>query len=279
VSTKLSRTLCACLLVCAASARAQAPSVPPTARVAYDARAVAALDAGVFSAHHARSGLPYRLLAPTRPAPPGGYPLVVILHGSGAIGADNQAQIGALAKAWALPQVMAEFPAYVVAPQFPARTADYAPGPDGALQSHANPPLQAALALVDELAARYRIDRRRIYVTGFSMGASGVWQALLTRPGLFAAAVPVAGIAPPRAEAVRLKQVPLLVVHGDADKENPPESDLAMVQALRATGNDRVELVMYAGLEHEIAPEILYGRWWRKWMFEQIRRVSSMNLK
>lgn len=267
--TNFSRILCACLLVCAVSARAQAPSVPPNARVVYDAGAVAALDARVFTAHHARSGLPYRLLTPTRPAPPGGYPLVLVLHGSGAIGTDNQAQMGAFAKSWALPQAMAAFPAYVVVPQFPARTADYTPGPDGILQSHANPPLHSALALVDELAARYRIDRRRIYVTGFSMGASGVWQALLARPDLFAAAVPVAGIAPPRAEAGRLKNVPLLVVHGDADTENPPASDLAMVKSLRAAGNARVEMVMHAGLEHEVAPEVLYGRWWREWLFRQ----------
>jgi predicted peptidase len=267
VSAILLRILCACLLACPASARAQLPSVSPDKRVAYDARAVAALDAGIFGAHHATSGLPYRLLKPSRPAPPGGYPLVLVLHGSGAIGTDNQAQMGDLAKAWALPQVMAAFPAYVVVPQFPARTADYTPGPDGILQSHANPPLQSALALVDELAARYRIDRRRIYVTGFSMGASGVWQALLARPGLFAAAVPIAGIAPPRAEAIRLRSVPLLVVHGDADTENPPGSDLAMVKALRAAGNQQVELVMHAGLEHEIAQEVLYGRWWREWLF------------
>jgi predicted peptidase len=137
VSTMIVRMLCACLLACAACARAQAPSTPADARVAYDARAVAALDAGVFSAHHARSGLPYRLLAPSSPAPAGGYPLVLVLHGSGAIGTDNGAQIGAFVKSWALPQAMADFPAYVVAPQFPARTADYTPGPDGILQSHA----------------------------------------------------------------------------------------------------------------------------------------------
>jgi predicted peptidase len=269
VSAILLRILCACLLVCAVSAQAQAPSVSPDRRVVYDARAVAALDDGVFTAHHAHSGLPYRLLAPIRPAPPDGYPLVLVLHGSGAIGTDNRAQLGALAKAWALPQVMGGFPAYVVVPQFPARTADYTPGPDGALQSQAYPPLQSALALVDELAVRYRVDRRRIYVTGFSMGASGVWQALLARPELFAAAVPIAGIAPPRAEAIRLKKVPLLVVHGDADTENPPQSDLAMVKALHAAGNTRVELVMHAGLAHEIAPEIVYGRWWRDWLFKQ----------
>lgn len=270
MSAILMRILCACLLACATSAGAQ-PAVAPDARVVYDARAVAALDIGIFRAGHAHSGLPYRLLVPAGPAPADGYPLVLVLHGSGAIGADNQAQLGALATAWALPQVMAAFPAYVVAPQFPARTADYTPGPDGALQAHANPPLQPALALVDELAAHYRIDRRRIYVTGFSMGASGVWQALLARPGLFAGAVPIAGIAPPRADAVRLTKVPLLVVHGDADTENPPGSDLAMVQALRAAGNERVKLVMHAGLGHEIASEVLYGRWWREWLFEQRR--------
>lgn len=242
---------------------------PPAGRVDYDAREVAAVDTDAFAALRSAAGLPYRLLSPSAPAPAAGYPLVLVLHGSGAIGSDNRAQIGAFAKAWALPQARAEFPAYVVVPQAPARTADYMPGPDGILQAHAHPPLQAMLALVEELAARHPVDRRRIYVTGFSMGASGAWLALLERPGLFAAAVPVAGIAPPRSEAARLRDVPLLIVHGDADTENPPAADLAMAAALGAGG--KAELVVHAGLGHEIAPEILYGRWWRTWLFAQAR--------
>jgi predicted peptidase len=261
------RLLFLSLLLAAGPVFAQSPH----ARVAYAAREVAAIGADSFAALQSAAGLPYRLLTPSRPAPANGYPLVLVLHGSGAVGADNRTQLGPMAKSWALPQAMAEFPAYVVAPQFPARTVAYVDGADGALESFARPPLQAALALVDELAARLPVDRRRIYVTGFSMGASSAWQALLARPDLFAAAMPVAGIAPPRSEAPRLRDVPLLVVHGDADTENPPGADRAMVEALRAAGNTRVELLLHAGLAHEVAPEILYGRWWREWLFRQVR--------
>lgn len=266
---------CTCLLALGVSATVRAQSTPaaaaPGARVTYDAAAVDAVDDAVFRAARSAAGLPYRLLAPAGPAPRAGYPLVLILHGSGAIGADNAAQIDALAKSWALPRVRAEFPAYVAAPQFAARTAHYKAGPDGASQSLANPPLDAALALIDELAAHHPIDRRRIYVIGFSMGASSVWHALLARPDLFAAAVPMSGVAPARARAAALRAMPLLIMHGNADTTNAPASDVAMVKALRAAGNTRTQFLMYAGLPHDIALEVVYGRWWRTWLFSQAR--------
>ena len=48
------------------------------------------------------------------------------------------------------------------------------------------------------------------------MGASTVWNAVGLRPGLFAAAIPVAGVPNPElADAVA--QTPLWIVHGNAD--------------------------------------------------------------
>src|SRR5690242_15718896 len=49
--------------------------------------------------------LPYRLLAPPVVRPGTRYPLVLQLHGSGAIGTDNHAQIGAFANGWLRPDV------------------------------------------------------------------------------------------------------------------------------------------------------------------------------
>ena len=54
-------------------------------------------------------------------------PLIVVLHGSGAIGDDNRRQLGKLALSWAAPAIRAKFPAYILVPQFPERSANYAP--------------------------------------------------------------------------------------------------------------------------------------------------------
>lgn len=46
-------------------------------------------------------------------------------------------------------------------------------------------------ALIDEVAEAYQVDKSRIYIIGFSMGAAHTWCMVNQYPGLFSAAVPV----------------------------------------------------------------------------------------
>lgn len=216
--------------------------------------------------------LAYRLLAPQRIETGRLYPLVVQLHNSGGIGTDNRAQIekDASARAWALPGVRADYPAFVLAPQFSERSANY-DDPKTPHAAFAAPQLSAALELIDAFVAAHPVDPQRIYVTGFSMGGSSAWLAALARPGFFAAAVPVGAIAPDRAQAAALARLPILALHGDADTENPIASDREMIAAIRAAGGRRARLREYAGLEHQPPGDFIPGRWWRDWLFAQRR--------
>ncbi|MDB5456432.1 MAG: hypothetical protein JWP92_2017 [Caulobacter sp.] len=211
--------------------------------------------------------LPYRLLSPA-PAPGRRYPLVLVLHGSGAIGVDNQAQLGPFLKGWAAPGLE---PAFVVAPQVPARSANYQPGGDGLLASVPGPPLASVLALVDDLSARLPIDPRRVYVVGFSMGGSAALNALLPRPDRFAAAVAFSPVPPDRDMAGVLAHTPILLVHGARDDENPIEPDRAMFAALKAAGG-RARFIEYDTLDHRVPPDMLVGADWRRWLLAQKRR-------
>ncbi|MCX7805274.1 MAG: alpha/beta fold hydrolase, partial [Planctomycetota bacterium] len=49
------------------------------------------------------------------------------------------------------------------------------------------------LAVMDAVAADLRVDRSRVYVTGWSMGGTGSWNLACRYPDRFAAAYPVAG--------------------------------------------------------------------------------------
>lgn len=217
--------------------------------------------------------LPYRLLMPPSIESGQRYPLVVQFHNSGAIGNDNRAQIArdVSARAWAIPAVRARYPAFVLVPQFPVRSAHYddARAPRNAYADASQ--LNAALALIEAIAVEHPVDRDRIYASGFSMGASTVWLAAVARPGLFAAAVPISGIAPQRSHAPALTALPLLVLHGDADLENPIGSDREMVTAIRAAGGRRARLREYVGLEHQPPGDLIPGEWWREWLFTQHR--------
>jgi predicted peptidase len=264
--------LLAGLLLCACASNRPIEHVP--APPPLDANVAKALpDADFASAQFvARDGthLPYRLLPPLDPQPGARYPLVLVLHGSGAIGDDNRSQLGALARGWAAPALRARYHAYVLVPQFPVRSADYDSASAPRI-AHATSALSAALELVDAVVARHAVDRTRIYVTGFSMGGSAAWLAPLLRPDLFAAAMPISGIAPDRNDAARLRDVPLLVLHGDADRENPIDADREMVARLHASNAPHVRLREYAGLAHEIPGDVPLGTWWRDWLFAQRR--------
>ena len=227
--------------------------------------------AGTFTASDGTT-LPYRLLAPAQIEPGRHYPLVVQFHGSGAIGSDNRAQIERdfAARAWAIPAIRARHPAFVLVPQFPVRSANY-DDPATPRVAIATPALSAALELVDAVIARQPVDRTRIYASGFSMGGSATWLSLLARPQLFAAAMPISGIAPDRARAAELTRIPMLVLHGDADTENPIDSDREMVAAIRAAGGRQIRLRSYVDLQHLPPGDLVPGDWWRDWLFAQHR--------
>lgn len=243
--------------------------IPPIDRSQVASVPLEAFESGEFVARDGMR-LRYRLLPPQDPQPGQRYPLVLQLHGSGGIGDDNQRQMETMAKAWALPDVRSRYPAWVLVPQFPIRSANY-DDPKVPRSAQASPALAAALELVDHVVAARAVDRQRIYATGFSMGGSAAWLAPLLRPDLFAAAVPVAGIAPPSDQGQPLIALPLLVLHGDADTENPIDSDRRMVAHLHALGGKQVRLREYAGLAHMPPADQLPGTWWRDWLFAQRR--------
>ncbi|MEP6765641.1 MAG: dienelactone hydrolase family protein, partial [Gemmatimonadaceae bacterium] len=198
------------------------------------------------------------------------FPLILMLHGSGAIGDDNTAQLGALAMSWADSAVRREFPAYVVVPQFSERSAYYeVDSTDGLPRSRSGSQLRAALDLVESLLRVEAIDTSRIYVMGFSMGASAVWQVLLLRPHTFAGAIAFAGIPPERATASLLMHENIFVLHGDADTENPPQADWAMLAALRRSGGTSALHKEFPGLGHEVPSSFVADISWRRWLFSQ----------
>jgi predicted peptidase len=239
-------------------------------------RKIAVAPAAQFSAadFNATNGVKivYRLLVPAA-SKQEKLPLVVMMHGSGQIGTDNQKQLGWLARSWAHPDIQPHFPAYVLVPQVPARSADYQPAKDDGLQmSFARPPLEAVMQLIEHTMKNYDVDASRVYIVGFSMGASGAWNALVLRPDLFAAALPIAGVAPDRQLASVIAKTPVMIVHGNADTDNPIASDRAMFAALRALPNPQVQLKEYAGLDHSVPADMVFAMAWREWMFAQRRK-------
>lgn len=206
--------------------------------------------------------LPYRLLRPERVAPGRRYPLVVLMHGSGQIGTDNLAQVGIDAKRWATPEMRRKYPCFILAPQFPDRPTNYQTV-DGVRRSEPTHLLDVALDLVAKVARELPVDPKRIYGTGYSMGASALWDAQGRRPHLFAAVAAIDGV--PNVDAYLASPwTALLIVQGDIDNAALRDACEKAFQRLR---DQRVTLWRFVNTSHEYPLEFLTRPDLADWLF------------
>ena len=220
--------------------------------------------AGTYQGGQA-TGILYRLLPP--PAGTAGkFPLIVIFHNSGRIGTDNTAQLDVLVKYWAQPAVRNRYPAYVLAVQFPVRSSNYTALSGDLMTSGAAPCLQQALQLTDSLVKTLPIDTRSIYALGFSMGASTANNAMMARPGLFAAGVCISGI-PAQESAKALMHTPVWLIHGNKDTENPIPADKAWYRNRQVKGYAATRFWEIEGLEHKIYAPLYTSHILPEWLW------------
>ncbi len=76
--------------------------------------------------------------------------------------------------------------------------------------------LEYIIAIIDELAKTHKIDRTRVYMSGFSMGGMLTYHCMNEIPDYFAAFAPISGYMGSRVEA-GTRPVPLIHTHGTSD--------------------------------------------------------------
>lgn len=215
--------------------------------------------------------LPYRLFTPIKKKHArSGFPLIVVFHHSGQIGTDNISQLGLLPKLFARDEIQRKYPAYILAPQFSTRSSDYMMDDQrGVLTSAPRACLHDALSLIDSLRHFLHIDSRRIYAVGFSMGGSTVINALNARPDLFAAGISIAGI--PQFDHVdAIRGIPVWLIHGIDDDENPIASDEEFYKEISKEGH-----ILFWKMEdthhgNVFTPRLL-GRTMPRWLYRHAR--------
>ena len=198
--------------------------------------------------------MPYRLF---RPAAKGKLPLVLYLHGSGGVGDDNEKQLSLGnvfgTRVWLLPENQKHFPCYVLAPQTDRGWVRYAAGEGGGVATPVTglgDGAKHAMEIVDGLVRDLPIDRRRIYVTGQSMGGAGVWNMLAHRPELFAGAVICCG-GSSLDDGSGGVDVPVWNFHGDSDQAVPVSISRDRMIARRKAGGHPI-YTEYKGVDHNV---------------------------
>lgn len=186
------------------------------------------------------------------------YPLIVVMHGSGERGYDNEAQLKWGGDLFADSTVRAKYPAIVVFPQCQPTTswglAKYIP--TDSLRFHMRSdtlptrPMAMVMQLLDILSASGTVNTKKIYVGGLSMGGMGTFELLWRKPGFFAAAFPICGAGDPGQVKLYARKFPIWVFHGGADPVVPVANSRLMVAQLKADGAE-VKYSEYPGVGHD----------------------------
>lgn len=166
------------------------------------------------------------------------YPLVIYLHGGSQSGKGGPDLVKL--KTYGLPRLVNQgrnFEFIIASPQCP----------EGKFWSTHN----WLDSLYAELTATYRINPKRVYLTGISMGGYGTWQTTVAYPDKFAAIVPLCGGCDDSTQVCRIKNVPIWTFHGTADNLISVDETERLVKRLNQCGGN-VKFSRLKGIGHGI---------------------------
>jgi len=179
------------------------------------------------------------------------YPLVISLHGvkeKGTSSTDRSRVLADLEKVdnVGLPKYVKSgkrYPFILISPQLKSNhglwSGDY------------------VMQVLNHVKKHLRIDDRRIYLTGLSLGGFGVWRAAGDYPDVFAAIAPICsgGNALKKANAIAAENLPAWGFHGSRDHIVSHNVTIKMVNAINASPrkpNPLAKATIFQGMGHSI---------------------------
>lgn len=183
-------------------------------------------------------------------------PLVIFLHGAGAIGTDNIKQIfDGITVLWKLKNKKCS----ILLPQEPSKTT--------------TPYWNSLEILIDELIAENKnIDKKKIYLVGTSWGGYCVWNMIYNHPNKFACAIPVMGTLDENSykdfDLSQIKDIPLWVAHSSNDTNVKIDSDDYCVSELKKLNAD-ITYTRWNKYGHNMYNHFYLQESWCDWMFSK----------
>jgi predicted peptidase len=154
------------------------------------------------------------------------YPLILFLHGAGERGDDGELPVKqGIGNAIKFKGGAQKFPFFAIFPQCAKGGGWKAGGPDA----------DRALAILEQVQKQYKIDSKRIYLTGLSLGGTGTWSLAAAHPDRWAAIVPICGAGDP-ATAAKIKDIPCWCFVGDGDNPGLVKKNREMIDTLKKAG-------------------------------------------
>jgi len=223
--------------------------------------------------------LPYRILYPQNYKPNKKYPVVVFLHGSGERGNDNELQLVHGWKLFADSANRKKYPAFVIFPQCPQNSS----WATVTMNRNTQPfqleflssapitnPLSMVSQLMDSLLLSGKVNKKKIYIGGLSLGGMGTFDLLWRKPGVFAAAFPICGGGDSSKAVVYGNNFPAWIFHGAADPVVDVSNSRKMVSALQKAGA-KVKYTEYPDVKHDSWNNTFAEPGLLAWLFKQHR--------
>jgi predicted peptidase len=204
------------------------------------------------------------------------WPAILFLHGAGERGDDGLLQTN-VGLAPAIRKTPSRYPAIAIFPQVPRDS------------QWVGAPADMAVAALQQTMKEFKVDPKRVYLTGLSMGGHGTWYVAYRNPDLFAAVVPICGwvrefpffkgsvpVVPGDSAAVmpnlvrRLARTPIWIFHGEVDQVVNVDGSREPFNALQAASAD-VRYTELLGLDHNSWDAAYGSEEFTRWLFAQHR--------
>jgi hypothetical protein len=202
------------------------------------------------------------------------YPLVISLHGineRGTTSTDPAALKSSVQKVAYVGLAKyvkngAQYPFILISPQLKS--------------SYGTWPASYVMDVINYVKTTLRVDPKRIYITGLSLGGFGVWTTLGAYPGVFAAALPICpgGSALTKACAISAENVPVWGFHGDKDYVVSYMVTVKMINAMNACAqkpNPLAKATIFPGMGHSIWDKVYNETNALSWMLSFTNGTSS----
>lgn len=190
--------------------------------------------------------------SPKEISPKNKRPMILFLHGKSLSGKDiNRVKRYGILKGLTK-NIKALNESVIVAPQLPSGAWDP----------------EKVHEVVEYVKNNYAIDESRIYVTGMSLGSYGTMKYASTYPEEIAAVVSICGGGEER-ELCNAAQLPILLIHGDADRAVPLSESKKVLNAIKKCNpNAPIELRVVKGGTHGSVEDLYRHAELYQWMLQ-----------
>ncbi len=125
-----------------------------------------------------------------------------------------------------------------------------------------------ALEALQDVAKNYKLDPRRLYVSGYAMGGIGVYSMLAKYKGIFAAGMSFCGTYDPNVVSDIDKSAAILIFHGQQDQTFPIAITRDIQNKLKASGHNVYYIEQSDGGHMDCIKTYDKRAFW-KWLFKQ----------